>query len=145
MGELQLSDSVASGDECYREQWCFFYAERRRLIARLFWLAGGLAICVFLLIATQGGHYPPLVARISIAGSFGLLLIALLVQWFQFVWEMWSWPCPRCAKRFFVSAFAFEPFFTRRCRQCGLHRLKNAEVSQLRCNEREPQGPMTGE
>lgn len=145
MGELQLSDSAASGNNSYREEWYFFYAERRRLVIRLLWLAGGLAICVFLLIATQSDHNPPLVARISIAGLFGLLLIGLLVQWFQFVLEMWSWPCPRCAKRFFVSAFAFDPFFTRRCRHCGLLRLRNTEVSQLRCNEREPQSQVSGE
>jgi hypothetical protein len=138
MGESRLSDSVTSGDECYREEWCFFYAERRRLVIRLFWLVGGLAVCALLLVATQGHRFPPLVARIAIAVSFGLLLIAFLAHWFLFVWEMRIWPCPRCAKRFFVSAFAFDPFFTRRCRHCGLVRLKNAEVKRLKRKEREP-------
>jgi hypothetical protein len=44
MDELRPSASVASGDEHYREEWRCFYAERRRLLIRLFWFAGGLAI-----------------------------------------------------------------------------------------------------
>ena len=132
MGESRLSDSVASGDERYREEWCFFYAQRRRLVVRLFWLVGGLAVTALLLVATQGDHFPPLIARIAIAVSFGLLLIAYLAQSSFFLWEMATWPCPRCAKRFFLSAFAFDPFFTHRCRHCGLLRLKNAEVNRLK-------------
>ncbi len=50
-----------------------------------------------------------------------------------------TWPCPRCAKRFFFSAFAFDPFFTRRCRHCGLLLLKKAEVKNLWREEREPE------
>jgi|GEM_PF-3174673 len=132
MKELRPQGLATSGDEHYREEWNCFYAERRRLLVRFFWFAGGLAISALLLVATQGDHYPPLVVRIAIAGSFGLLLIAFLAQWFFFVWEMGTWPCPRCAKRFFFSAFAFDPFFASRCRHCGLLRLKNAKFKNLR-------------
>jgi hypothetical protein len=92
-----------------------------------------------LLVATLGDYHPPLVLRIAIAVSFGLLLIASLAQWFFFLWEMATWPCPRCAKRFFFSAFAFDPFFTRRCRHCGLLLLKKAEVKNPWREEREPE------
>jgi endogenous inhibitor of DNA gyrase (YacG/DUF329 family) len=139
MDELRQSASAASGDEQYREEWSCFYAERRRLLICLFWFASGLAVSAFLLVATLGDHNPPLVVRIAIAVSFRLLLIALLAWWFLFVWEMATWPCPRCAKRFFLSAFAFNPFFTRRCRHCGLLLLKNAEVKNLKREEREPE------
>jgi hypothetical protein len=127
MDELRPSASVGSSDEQYREQWSCFYTERRRLLIRLFWFASGLVVSASLLVATQGDHHSPLVPRIAIAFSFGLLLIACLAQWFFFVWQMGTWPCPRCAKRFFLSAFAFDPFFTRRCRHCGLPRLKNVK------------------
>jgi hypothetical protein len=139
MDELRPSASAASGDKQYREEWSCFYAERRRLLIRVFWFASALAISALLLVATLGDHYPLLVVRIAIAVSFGLLLIALLAQWFFFLWEMATWPCPRCAKRFFLSAFAFDPFFTRLCRHCGLVRLKNAEVKNLKREEREPE------
>ena len=139
MDELRPSASAESGDEQYREEWSCFYAERRRLLIRLFWFASGLAGSALLLVSTLGGHYPPLVVRIAIAVSFGLLLIAFLAQYFFFLWEMATWPCPRCAKRFFLSAFAFDPFFTRRCRHCGLLLLKNAEVKNLKREEREPE------
>jgi hypothetical protein len=132
MDELWQSASAAGGDEQYREEWSYFYAERRRLLIRLFWFASGLAVSALLLVATLGDHYPPLVARIAIAVSFGLLLIAFFAQWFSFLWEMATWTCPRCAKRFFLSAFAFDPFFTCRCRHCGLLLLKNAEVKSLK-------------
>jgi hypothetical protein len=127
MDELQPSSSEESGKEHYREEWTCFYAERRRLLIPLFWLAGGLVISAWPLIATLSDHYPPLVVRIAIAVSFGLLLIAFGARWFFFLWKMSTWPCPRCAKRFFFSAFAFDPFFTRRCRHCGLFRLKREE------------------
>ena len=139
MDELRPSASAASGDEQYREEWRCFYAERRRLLIRVFWFASGLAVSALLLVATLGDHYPPLVVRIAIAVSFGLLLIAFLAQYFFFLWEMATWPCPRCAKRFFLSAFVFDPFFTRRCRHCGLLLLKNAEVKNLKREEREPE------
>ena len=64
----------------------------------------GLPFSALLLVATLGSHYPPLVVRIAIAVSFGLLLIAFLAQYFFFLWELATWPCPRCAKRFFLSA-----------------------------------------
>jgi endogenous inhibitor of DNA gyrase (YacG/DUF329 family) len=139
MDELRPSASAASGVEQYREERIWLCAERRRLLIRLFWFASGLAVSALLLVATLADHYPPLVVRIAIAGSFGLLLIASLAQWFFFLWEMATWPCPRCAKRFFLSAFAFDPFFTRRCRHCGLLLLKNAEVKNLKREEREPE------
>ena len=127
MDELRPPAPAASGGEHYREEWSCFYAERRRFLIRLFWFAGGLAVSASLLVATQNDHYPPLILRIAIAVSFGLLLIAVLAQWFLFLWQMANWPCPRCARRFFFSTFAFDPFFTRRCRHCGLLRLKREE------------------
>jgi hypothetical protein len=137
MDELRPLASAANGDEKYGEEWSCFYAERRRLLIRLFWFASGLAVFALLLIVTLGDQYLPHVVRIAIAVLFGLLLIAFLTQWFFFVWEMATWPCPRCAKRFFLSAFAFDPIFTRRCRHCGLPR-KNAEVKNLKREERQP-------
>ncbi len=128
MGEQPLPDSVASDGERYSGEWRFFYAERRRLLIRLSWLAGGLAVSTLLLFSTQGNRYPPLVARIAIAISFGLFLIAFFAQYFFVVWEMLTWPCPRCAKRFFHSAFVFDPFFTSRCRHCGLLREREPEL-----------------
>jgi hypothetical protein len=139
MDELRPSASAASGDEHYREEWSCFYAERRRLQIRLFWIGSGLAVSALLLVATLGDHYPLLVVRIAIAVSLGLLLLAFLAQWFFFLWEMATWPCPRCAKRFFFSAFAFDPFFTCRCRHCGLLLLKNTEVKNLNREKREPE------
>lgn len=128
MDELQPSVPGENGGERYREEWGAFYAARRRLLIRLLWLGGGLIISALLLFRTMGDHYPPLAVRIAIAGSFGLLLIAFLPLWFFFVWQMATWPCPQCAKRFFFSALAFDPFFTRRCRHCGLQRLKREET-----------------
>jgi hypothetical protein len=139
MDELRPSASAASGDEQYREEWRCLCAERRRLLIRLFWFASGLALSALLLIVTLGDHYPPVVVRIAISVSFGLLLMASLAQWLFFIWEMATWPCPRCAKRFFLSAFAFDPFFTRRCRHCGLLLLKNVEVKNLKREQREPE------
>ena len=130
MDKLRPSASLASGDEQYREEWSWLYAERRRLLIRLFWLASGLAISASLLVATLGDHYQLVIVRIATSVSFGLLLIAFLAHWCFFLWEIATWPCPRCAKRFFLSAFAFDPFFTRRCRHCGLLLLKNAEVKK---------------
>ena len=132
MEELRSQGPAASGDELYLEEWRYFYAERRRFLIRLFWFAGALVLSASLLVVTQGDHYPPLVVRIAIAGSFGLLLIAFLAQWFLFVWEMRTWTCPRCTKRFFFSAFAFDPIFASRCRHCGLLRLKGAEFKNLK-------------
>ncbi|UWZ85019.1 hypothetical protein [Occallatibacter riparius] len=129
MDELRPGGFVSTGD--YREQWSCFDAERRRLLIRLSALAGGLAVSVLLLFSRLSDPHSPVVVRVAISGSFVLLVIAFLAQWFFFVWEMGTWPCPRCAERFFLSAFAFDPFFTRRCRHCGLLRLKNAEVRNV--------------
>jgi hypothetical protein len=118
MDELQQSASAVRGDEDYRSEWSYFYKERRRLLIRLVWLAIGLIVSALLLVNTQGDYHPPLVLRFTTAFSFGLFLVAILALWFFFVWEMRTWPCPKCAKRFFVSAFTFDPFFTRRCRNC---------------------------
>ena len=145
MDELRPSASAASGDEHYREEWRCFYAERRRLLIRLFWFAGGLAVSALLLVTTLADRYPPLVVRVAIALSFSLLFIGFLLLWFFFVWQMATWPCPRCSKRFFISAFAFDPFFSRRCRHCGLIRLKNVGVKNLKREEREPRASLRGE
>ena len=105
LGRLQGSRvSEGSGAEHYREEWNYFYVKRRRLVIRLFWLAGGLAVSALLLAATTGGHYAPVVVRSAIAISFGLFLIAFPFQWLFFLREMATWPCPRCAKCFFFSA-----------------------------------------
>jgi len=124
MDELRPLASAASGDESYLDEWSSFYTERRRLLIRQGWIAGGLVVSVLLLVTTLGDQYPPLIVRVAIAVSVGLLLIAFVAHWVFFVREMATWPCPRCAKRFFFSAFAFDPLFTRRCRHCGLLRLK---------------------
>jgi hypothetical protein len=125
MDELRPSASGGSIAEQYREEWHCFYSVRRRSLIRLLWFAGGLALSALLLVVTQDDHHhPPLIIRIAIAFSLGLLLIACFAQWFFFLWQMASWPCPRCAKHFFFSAFAFDPFFSRRCKHCGLERLK---------------------
>jgi hypothetical protein len=138
MDELRYSPSAPNTDALYCEEWSCFYAERRRLLARLFWFAAGLAISAFLFVATQGDHHPPLLVRTAIASSLGLFLIASFAQWFLFVWQMATWPCPRCAKRFFFSILAFDPFFTMRCRHCGLLRLKNAEARNPKHDVPEP-------
>jgi hypothetical protein len=124
MDELRPSATAANCDESYRDEWSCFYTERRRLLIRQGWIVGGLLASALLLVNTLGDHYPPIVVRIAIAVSLGLFLIAFVAHWLFFVWKMATWPCPRCAKRFFFSAFAFDPFFTRRCRHCGLLRLK---------------------
>ena len=126
MDELRTSDSSDEGS--YREAWEWFYSHRRRLLIRLLWVAVGLAILVPLQLATLGGEGTPLALRITIALSLGLLIMGFLPLWFHFVWQMATWPCPRCSKRFFFSVLGFDPFFTRRCRHCGLVRLKSAEV-----------------
>jgi hypothetical protein len=130
MDELRPSASAGTSDEQYREEWHCFYTERRRVLIRLFWFAGGLAISALLLVITQDDRHPPLIVRIAIAFSLGLLLIACLAQWSFFVWQMATWPCPRCTKRFFFSAFAFDPFFSRCCKHCGLLRLKNIKPDE---------------
>jgi type IV secretory pathway VirB3-like protein len=128
MDELRPSPSAAANDRQFREEWHSFYMERRRSLIHLFWFAGGLALFTLLLVVTRDDRHSPLIIRIAIAFSLGLLLIACLAQWFFFVWQMATWPCPRCAKRFFFSAFAFDPFFSRRCKHCGLLRLKDGQT-----------------
>ena len=130
MNEFCPSASAGTRDEQYREEWHCFYTVRRRGLIRLFWLAGGLALSSLLLVFTQDDHHALLIIRVATAFSLGLLLIACLAQWFFFVWQMATWPCPKCAKRFFFSAFAFDPFFSRRCRHCGLMRLKNVQPDE---------------
>ena len=132
MDQLQLSDSTARSDDYYREEWHFYYAERRRLLIRLLWMAAGLGICLLLLFSSQVDKYPRF-AQVLLTLPFGLLLIALPIQWFKFVWELRTWPCPRCAERFFTSAFVNNPF-GRRCRHCGLLRLKPSELKSLNPN-----------
>lgn len=124
MDELRLSNSVIRGDQYYREQWSFFYAERRRLLIRLFWLAAGLGVC-FLSFATLVDKYPR-VAQIF-AVPLAILLLALPFQWFHFVWTMRTWNCPRCGEYFFTSTLVNNPF-GRRCRHCGIIRPKRSEI-----------------
>ena len=130
MDELRASVSAGTSDEQYRKEWHCFYRERRRTLIRLFWFAGGLVLSVLLLVVTLDDHHSPLIIRVATAFLLALLLIACLAQWFFFVWQMAIWPCPRWAKRFFCSAFAFDPFSSRRCKHCGLVRLKNIKPDE---------------
>jgi len=58
MDMLGLSSSVQRGDEYYREQWRLYYAERRRLLTRMFWIAGGLGVFFLLLSFLQNPPAP---------------------------------------------------------------------------------------
>jgi hypothetical protein len=136
MEELRSSDSAGRDDKYYREQWTFYYAERRRLLTRVIWMAGGLGIGLLLLFATHVDKYPR-IAQVLLALPIGLLLIVLPLQWFIFVWEFRTWPCPRCADRFFTSTFVNNPF-GRRCRHCGLLRLKHSKIKNLSRENQEP-------
>ena len=129
MDQLRLSNSPVRDDTYYRDEWAFYYAERRRVLTRLISLAGALGVCVLLILGTQVDKYPR-IAQVLLLLPFGLLLILLPLQWFKFVWEFRTWPCPRCRDRFFTSTFVNNPF-GRRCRHCGLLRLKKSEVKNL--------------
>jgi hypothetical protein len=124
MDVLTLSSPADHDHAYYRERWTLFYTERRRLLTRLLWLAGGVAICFLLFGLLVDLH--PRIAQI-IAVPLTLLLLALPVQWFVFVWKMRSWTCPRCAERFFTSTMVNNPF-GRHCRHCGLVRPRRSEI-----------------
>jgi hypothetical protein len=121
-----IQPMLSSGreDEYFSEQWSFYYAERRRLLNRMFWLAGGLGVC-FLLFAVEIDKNPVVGRLITI--PLGLLLLALPAQWFIFVWTMRTWTCPRCGECFFTSTLVNNPF-GKRCRHCGLVRPKKSEI-----------------
>ena len=129
MGELRFSDTAAIDDEGFREEWGRFYAVRRRLLIRLLWMAAGLGICMLVLFTKQADKYSHF-EQVLLTLPLGLLLIALPIQWIKFVWELLTWPCPRCAKSFFTSGFGNNPF-VRRCRHCGLLRLKPSELKSV--------------
>ena len=126
MNVLTLSSSGHRDDAYYREQWLFYYAERRRLLTRLFWLAGALAVCFLLFLSQVDVHR---LVGLMIAAPMVLLLLALLAQWFIFVWTMRTWTCPRCGDSFFTSTFVNNPF-GRRCRHCGLVRPRQSEIKE---------------
>ena len=134
MNQLGLSNSTQRSDEYYREQWSFYYAERRRLLARMVWLAVGLGIG-FLLFIAVGGKHPSLAYILAV--PLTILLIALPAQWFIFVWRTRSRTCPRCGEDFFKSTLANNPF-GRRCRHCGLVRPKQSEIDHFHYEEGRP-------
>ena len=85
MEQLGLSNSAHRSDEYYREHWSSYYAERRRLLNRMAWLAGGLGIFFLLFIAVTDRHpglrYLPMVPCV-------ILLLALPAQWFLLTWRI---------------------------------------------------------
>ena len=127
MNQLGLCNSAQRSDEYYRDQWSSYYAERRRLLARMFWLALGLSVGFLLFIAVGGRHRP---LAFILAVPLTILLIALPAQWFVFVWRMRTWTCPRCGEYFFTSNLVNNPF-GRRCRHCELVRLKESEIKHF--------------
>ena len=127
MDMLGLSSSVQRGDEYYREQWRLYYAERRRLLTRMFWIAGGLGVFFLLFIEVIHKH-PTSGYVLAVPGA--ILLLALPAQWFFFVWKIGGWTCPRCGEYFFISTFVRNPF-GRSCRHCGLVRPKESEIDHF--------------
>ncbi len=131
MNQLGLSNSTQRSGEYYREQWSFYYAERRRLLARIVWLAVWLGIGFLLFIAVAGKHST---LAYILAVPLTILLIALPAQWFIIVWRMRSWTCPQCGENFFTSALVNNPF-GRRCRHCGLVSPNKSEIAHLHYEE----------
>ena len=78
MIQLGLSNSAQRGDEYYREQWSAYYSERRRHLARMFWLAGGLGVVFLLFTAVVERH--SLLASV-LAVPLAILMFALPAQW----------------------------------------------------------------
>ena len=128
MDVLGLSNSAQRGDEYYRGQWHLYYAERRRLLTRMLWIAGALAVA-FLLFTEVVGNHQRLAYMLAI--PLGILLLALPVQWFIFGWKIGGWTCPRCGEPFFVSTFVRNPL-GRSCRHCGLVRPKESDIDHFR-------------
>jgi len=123
MDQLKLLNAAERGDEYYREHWSLYYAERRRLLHRVFRLAGALGV-LFTLCSWALEKCPPLGYVLAVPTS--ILLLALPAQWFIFVWRMRTWTCPRCGEYFFTSTLVNNPF-GRHCRHCRLVRPKESE------------------
>jgi hypothetical protein len=124
MIHLGLSNSSQRGDEYYREQWSAYYSERRRQLARMFWLAGGLGVVFLFFTAAVERH--SLLANI-LAVPLVILMLAFPAQWAMFGWKVGGWTCPRCGELFFASTFVRNPL-GRTCRHCGLARPKKSEI-----------------
>lgn len=88
MDQLKLLNAVERGDEYYREQWSLYYAERRRLLQRVFRLAGALGVLFALCWWTLEKH-PSFGYVLAVPTS--ILLLAVPAQWFIFVWRMRTW------------------------------------------------------
>jgi len=127
MIELGLSNSAQRGDEYCREQWSAYYSERRRHLARMFWLAGGLG-AVFLLFAAVAERHSLLANMLAV--PLAILLLALPAQWAIYGWKIGGWTCPRCGEFFFASTFVRNPL-GRTCRHCGLARPKKSEIGHF--------------
>ena len=131
MGLLGLSKSAQRDDEYYREQWRAYYAVRRRLLARMFWLAGGLGAIALLFMAIPGPvveQHPLLADMVTV--PIVILLLALPALWFIFVWKTGGWICPQCGEPFFISTFVRNPF-GRKCRHCKLPRPKESDINEF--------------
>jgi hypothetical protein len=127
MDVLGLSSYAQRGDdEYYQEQWHLYYAERRRLLTRMFWIASVLAP-VFLLQSVINNHQ--LLAAI-LAVPVVILMFALAAQWFMYGWKIGGWSCPRCGEPFFISTFVRNPL-GRSCRHCGLVRPNESEIDHF--------------
>jgi hypothetical protein len=131
MDALGFSNSAKGSDEYYRDQWISYYAERRGLLARMFWLDVGLGGCFLLFTSVVERHRP---LENILAVPLTILLIALPAHWFIFVWRTRAWTCPRCGEYFFTSTPVNNPF-GRRCRHCGLVRPKESEIEHFHYEE----------
>ncbi len=127
MDQLGLSNSPELGDEYYREQWSGYYTDRRRLLRRIFCLAGGLVVLFpinWWAIERQS------TLRSVLSVSILILMFALALQWAVFNWRMRAWDCPQCGEYFFASTLFGNPF-GRHCRHCGLVRPEESEIHHL--------------
>ena len=140
MDQLRLSNSAERGDEYYREQWSGYYAARRRLLRRIYSLAGGLVVVFPLnwwLIERQS------FLRYVLSASTLILMFALALHWAVFNWRMRAWDCPRCGEYFFASALFANPF-GRRCRHCGLVRPKESDIDHFHYEEETSRSQLLG-
>ena len=126
---LDLESRQQSDETDYREQWRFYYAERRRRLRRiaLLFAVTGITALLFGLVPDSFVSRQRLLSD-AIAAVAGLLWITIVVQYFVFIWTMGSWECPRCGEAFFASTFVRNPFGSR-CRHCRLRRLKESEAA----------------
>jgi len=129
---MELSNSAEKTDGNYHGPWRFYYAERRRILTRLALLAGGFVL-LFLLFAVEVDKHPSLGSTLAV--PLIILILLLPAQWFVFMWKIGGWRCPRCGKRFFISTFVNNPL-GRRCRHCGLPRLKKSDIEQFHYEQR---------